>query len=66
MATITRLTAVRKEVLEKLIDNKNGLTFIELKNTVKSSKEELLEVLNELLNYTPLVGIQGEKYFFRG
>lgn len=35
---------------------------MKLKNKVKSSKKELLEVLNELLNYTPLVGVDREKY----
>ena len=66
MSRETRYNMARKLILETLIKNKDGLTFSELIAKVKFSKEDVLDALNELLNYTPLVGIQGEKYFFRG
>ena len=44
------------------MSNKEGLTFSELMSKVNFSKKD---VLDELINYTALVGIKGEKYFFR-
>ena len=65
MSRETRYNIARKLILDALMSNKEGLTFSELLSKVNFSKEDVLDALNELINYTALVGIKGEKYFFR-
>ena len=65
MSRETRYNIARKLILDALMSNKEGLTFSELMSKVNFSKEDVLDALNELINYTALVGIKGEKYFFR-
>lgn len=65
MSRETRYNMARKLILDALMSNKEGLTFSELMSKVNFSKEDVLDALNELINYTALVGIKGEKYFFR-
>lgn len=58
-----KLQSLRTIILETLMDNEEGLTFHELWNKVEGKKEDVLNLLNDLIE-TPLVLMKEDKYFF--
>lgn len=58
-----KLQSLRTKMLATLMDNENGLTFHELWNKVGGKKEDVLNLINDLIE-TPLVIMKEEKYFF--
>lgn len=62
MKKTKKMQTLKRKILETLIENDQGLTFSELFEKVGGNKEDVLNLLNELLD-SVLVEIKGDKYF---